>query len=552
MVQMDPRRGSALAPLGVPIFRRIWTSSLLSNFGHLILGVAAAWEMTRLSDSTVMVALVQTALMAPLMLVALPAGALADMFDRRKIALAGLALACCAGCVLAAVGFAGLITPWLLLGLLFVIGAGVALYGPAWQSSISELVPVTHLPSAVALGSVSYNLARSFGPAVGGVIVLAAGAQAAFAVNALGYIPLLLAIFFWRREHISSRLPPERLNRALVSGLRYARHASSVRNALVRSFLFGFAGATSTAMAPLIAQDVLNGDAAVYGLLLGASGGGAVLGSLVTTAARDRLGPENAIRCATFAAAAALIGIGISTLIWLSAALFLVQGAMTMLVFSMLNIGIQLSTPRWVLARALSLFSASVTGGVAIGAVLWGGLADQIGIPAIMIISGSVLGVTMSLGFVLPLRREISGQSEQVAIDNQPNTALALTPRSGPIVIEIDYRVALDSARDFYQAMQSVGETRRRNGGFNWSLSRDIAVPQLWTERYICPTWGDYLHLRDRYTKADMEAQERVEALNSLHDDSRIRRRLERPYGSVRWRSDTPDSGTDMASVLAP
>src|SRR6218665_92333 len=226
--QSSGKRSGAFAPLREPTFRAIWTASLLSNFGQLILGVGAAWEMTRLSSSPSMIALVQSALMPPRMLVALPAGAMADMFDRRKIAMGGLAFSAISGAVLSALAFMGLTTPWMLLLFCVLIGAGVALYGPAWQASISEQVSHEHLPAAVALGTISYNVARSFGPALGGIIVLAAGAKAAFAVNAVFYIPLFIAYVAWKRQHTPSRLPPERIDRAIISGARYALHSPSV------------------------------------------------------------------------------------------------------------------------------------------------------------------------------------------------------------------------------------------------------------------------------------------------------------------------------------
>ncbi len=251
--------GGTFAPLREPTFRRIWTASLFSSFGQLILGVGAAWEMTRLSNSPSMVALVQTALMLPLMLVALPAGAVADMFDRRKIALTGLGFSIAASAALAAIAFFGLITPWMLLFFCVLIGAGVALYAPSWQASIGEQVAEEHLPAAIGLGTISYNLARSFGPAIGGLVVLAFGAQAAFGITAAFYVPLWLAFFAWQRQHRPSRLPPERIDRAIASGGRYARHSPPIRIVLIRAFTFGVASASSAALAPLVAKVLLGG-----------------------------------------------------------------------------------------------------------------------------------------------------------------------------------------------------------------------------------------------------------------------------------------------------
>ncbi len=533
--------GGTFAPLRDRAFRTIWTASLFSNFGQLILGVGAAWEMTRLSNSPAMVALVQTALMLPLMLVAVPAGALADMFDKRKIAMTGLGIAMIGSALLSVLALLGYTTPWLLLGFCSLIGGGVALYGPAWQASIREQVAAEQLPAAVALGSLSYNVARSFGPAIGGLIVLAAGAQAAFAVNASCYLPLILAFFFWQLKHLPSRLPPERIDRAIVSGARYALHAPSVRTVLVRSFAFGLSGASTAALAPLIARTLLGGDASTFGLLLGASGVGAVAGALLTQQAADTFGTERAVKLFAIVAGVCIIATGFSTSIILTCVLLFIAGGTNILTIGLLNISVQMSVPRWVTARALSLFSSALTGGIAIGAVAWGAVASAKGVEVALVASGGALLLTPLLGFVFPLPEASSDGVELVEIGNEPEVALALTLRSGPISIAIDYRVDPGQAREFYDAMRAVQRMRLRNGGFNWSISRDIGDEELWTERYHCPTWGDYLRMRNRFTQADREAQALANAFILGGEGIAVRRRLERPYGSVRWRSETPD-----------
>jgi MFS family permease len=350
-----PRRTwAALEPLRETSFRRIWSASLLSNFGQLILGVGAAWEMTRLTTAPEMVALVQSALMLPLMLVAVPAGAIADMFDRRKIAMSGLTFAAVSAATLAVLAALGWMSPWLLLTFCFLIGAGVALYAPAWQASVIEQVRPETLPAAVALSSVSYNIARSFGPALGGVLVVAVGAMATFALNALFYLPLLLAFWLWRRPQVSPRLPPENMHRAIVSGARYALHSEPLRNVIVRAFVSGFAGASVLALTPLVARDLLDGDASTYGLLLGANGVGAVAGAFAVGTIREKLQPEHsAWICATLAGLMIAV-LGLSHSLALSAAALLMVGGTYMLLVTLLSVGVQLSAPRWVVARALS------------------------------------------------------------------------------------------------------------------------------------------------------------------------------------------------------
>jgi len=548
----DERQIGTFAPLRVAMYRRIWTASLLSNFGQLILGVAAAWEMTRMAPSPDMVALVQTALMLPMMLVALPAGALADMFDRRKIAMVGLSFAIFFAASLALLSYLQLTTPWVLLTLCVLIGAGVALYGPAWQASIGEYVEPAMLPRAIALGSVSYNLARSFGPALGGIIVLAAGAESAFAINALCYVPLLLVYLLWRRIPVASRLPPERIDRAIISGVRYVFHAKPIRTVLLRAFVFCAASATATALAPLIAKTMLGGNASTYGILLGASGVGAVIGAMVVGRFGETFGPERGAMILSIASGVALVVTGFSHNLVLTGACMLVAGSANMMTISLLNISVQTTAPRWVTARALSLFFSALAGGIGIGAWMWGSVASAWSVEVAIIASGVMMLSLPLLAFILPLP-EPGNQSgtERVEMTHQPEVGLAITMRSGPVVIEIDYDVDPASARKFYDAMQKVQRTRMRNGGFNWSICRDIADPSLWTERYHCPTWGDYLRMRDRYTLGDSEVQQAAQIF-CRQGASRIRRKLERPYGSVRWKPDTPDQAAESIAYVGP
>ena len=545
-------RTSSFAPLREPTFRRIWTASLFSNFGHLILGVGAAWEMTRLSDSPSMVALVQTAMMLPLMLVALPAGAAADMFDRRRIALAGLGFSILASTVLTVIAFRGDTTPWLLLLFCVMIGGGVAFYSPAWQASIGEQVAEEHLPAAVALGMIGYNVARSIGPAIGGLVVLAFGAKAAFAITAAFHIPLWLAFFAWQRQHPPSRLPPERIDRAIASGGRYARHSPAVRTVMTRAFILGLASAAAMALGPLVARDLLGGNAGLFGILLGATGVGAVLGALFIGDLRSRFSNETVIRVCTVATAAALIVIGLSRSVPLTCAALFVTGASNIISFAMLNVSVQLSAPRWVTARALSLYSSALTGGFAIGAWIWGTFAARYGVANAHIASGIAVTATLALGWLLPLPVDVDEDTSSVELGSEPEVAMALTMRSGPVIIEIEYDVDLDKAREFYGVMMQVAKLRKRIGGFAWSISRDIADPSIWQERYHCPTWGDYLRMRDRYTQTDLDIQAQADAFDRSGRGSRVRRRLERPYGSVRWKSESPDLYRGPVDFIGP
>ena len=541
----DAARSGAFAPLREKTFRTIWTASLFSNFGQLILGVGAAWEMTRLSNSPTMVALVQTAMMVPLMLVALPAGALADMFDRRKIALTGLGFSAVSGAVLTTLAFLDLTTPWMLLGFCVLIGGGVALYGPSWQASIGEQVSSQNLPAAIALGTISYNIARSFGPALGGLIVLAFGAKAAFGMNAAFYIPLWLAFLAWNRRHTPSRLPPERMDRAIVTGARYALHAPPVRMALIRAFAFGLASATASALAPLVAKDMLKGDADVFGILLGATGVGAVLGALFVSQLRERIGSERAVSLFAVGTGASLVVIGLSSSLIVTCIAFFVIGACNILTVALINVSVQMSAPRWVTARALSLYTSAITAGIGIGAYAWGEVAAHWDVATAILASGGAVTATALLGRLFPLAGDEEVDNTSVDIGYEPEVALGLSMRSGPVVIEVEYDVDPDQAREFYGVMVRLQRARNRIGAFDWSISRDIADPAIWVERYHCPTWGDYLRMRSRYTQAEFELQEQADSFNRTGHGHRVRRRLERPFGSVRWKADSPDPYRD-------
>ncbi|QWG18573.1 MFS transporter [Bradyrhizobium sediminis] len=528
------------APLRHAVFRRIWLASLLSNLGLLIQGVGAAWAMTQMTSSADKVALVQTALMLPIMLISMPAGAIADMYDRRVVALVSLSIALVGATALAAMAWLGLVTPNVLLLFCFIVGSGMALFGPAWQSSVSEQVPAENLPAAVALNGISYNIARSFGPAIGGVIVAAAGAVAAFAVNAVLYLPLLLVLFLWRRVSEPSRLPRERLNRAIISGVRYIANSPSIRIVLARTLVTGVIGGSVMALMPLIARDLLHGGAQTYGIMLGAFGMGAVIGALNIGELRKRMSGEAAIRACTLSMAGAIAAVALSRQPVLTAAALVVAGAVWMAAVALFNIGVQLSAPRWVAGRSLAAFQASIAGGIAIGSWGWGHLTDLAGVETALLVSAAMMFVSPLLGLWLRMP-PVGARNEDAEVLADPEVRLSLTGRSGPLVVEIEYRVAQDNARAFHNVMQEVQLSRQRNGAYGWSIARDIADPELWTERYHCPTWLDYLRQRSRSTQSERALHQQAMDFHLGPDPVRVRRMLERPFGSVRWKEDTPD-----------
>lgn len=533
---------SITAPLRNLTFRRIWLASLLSNLGILMQGVGAAWAMTQMTSSANMITLVQTALMLPQMLISVPAGAIADMYDRRIVALASLGIALAGAAGLTTLAWVGLVTPNLLLVLCFVVGSGMALMGPAWQSSVNEQVQAEMLPAAIALNSISYNVARSAGPAIGGIVVATAGAVATFALNAVLYLPLMFALFLWKRIPQPSRLPPEKLGRAVVTGVRYITNSPSIKIVLTRSMIIGVIGGGILALMPLVVRDLLHGGAQTYGIMLSAFGVGAVIGALNITGVCKRMSGEAAVRACGLSMGGAILAVALSRESVLTAIALVVAGAAWIIAWAVFNLGVQVSAPRWVAGRSLAAYQATSAGGVAVGSWGWGYLTEAAGLQMALLASAALMLASPLIGLWLRMP-SVGARGEETEVLADPEVRLPLTARSGPLVVEVEYRVAQKNARAFHNVMQDVQLLRQRNGAYGWSVARDIAEPELWTERFHCPTWLDYLRHRNRSTQMERAIEQQARAFHVGPNPVRVRRMLERPFGSVRWTDDTPDPG---------
>jgi MFS family permease len=516
----------------------------------LVQSVGAAWLMTQLSGSSTMVALVQTALMLPIMLWSIPAGAAADMYDRRHIALIGLFLSLLSATLQWVMATCNLVTPASLLTFCFFIGSGMALYNPAWQSSVTEQVPAQSLPHAITLNSISFNVARSFGPAIGGVIVAFFGPRAAFFTTALLYPPMIIVLLSWRRTRHPPRLPPERMGRAIVSGVRYIAHSPSIRVVLLRCFVMGFLGGSLTALMPLIARTLLGGGPLVYGVMLGSFGVGAIGGALLVPYVRKRFHKERAIGGCAIILGISMIMAGTSRWLALTIPFLFLAGAMWMVSVALFNISVQTSSPRWVAGRVLAAFQASVTGGVALGSWLWGGVAHTQGVSGALLISAVLMLMSSLLGLRFRLPDTSAAVVDATVSPVDPELSLALSPLSGPIIIEVEYSISTEHAREFYQLMEKMQLVRKRNGAYGWSIARDVANAELWIERFRCPTWMEYLRLRGRSTQAELDLQRLAREYHQGGAPPRVRRMLERPFGSVRWKENSVDAGeTDVLPV---
>jgi MFS family permease/quinol monooxygenase YgiN len=518
----------ALAPFGAPVFRKLWLASLGSNFGTLIQTVGAAWLMTTLVQSSDMVAFVQSATALPIMLLSVPAGAIADIWDRRHVMLLAQGVMAVAAAVMTLLAWRGGLSPWSLLGFTFLLGCGSALYGPAWQASVGEQVQdPSHLPAAVALNALGFNVARTVGPALGGAIVAAAGAQAAFLVNTCSYIGLIAVLAAWRRPRPAPTLPPESIGAAIGAGVRYARLSPAIRTVLVRSSVFGFLSSSLWSTVPLIARDRLGGGPLTYGALLGAFGAGAVLAALASTGLRRQRGNDAVATAASLVFGLVTCVIALSTSMWLVVPAMAAAGAAWVLSFSTFNVVTQMSSPRWVVGRTLAFYQTGVFGGIAAGSWAFGTCAEYLSLEAGLLAGGVAL-----LGTGVVARR---WPVHAAASDVGPLSASAggildspIDPDAGPIVVSVEYRIAPEDETAFVTLAHELGRTRRRDGARRWSLMQDLGDPGRFIERYQAVTWLDHLRQSERATAADAGVRERMLALHRGGEPPRIRYLLNR------------------------
>lgn len=524
-------RSATLAPFSHRAFAYFWWASMVSSFGSLIQTVGASWLMTTLAPSPDMIALVQTAGTLPFFFLSLIAGAFADTRDRRSIMLFSQLLMLVASVVLAVVALRGAITPAWLLGLTFLIGCGTAVFAPAWQSSIGEQVPRHQLASAVMANAVGFNLARSLGPALGGVIVAAAGAAAAFVINAVSYLGMLATLIWWKPVRPRSTLPPEPIATAMAAGIRYVSLSPHLLAILARCLLYAIPMAATPALMPVVARDLLGGGARTYGLLLGGFGIGAMLGALFSASLRSRMSSDTLLRILSGLAFVAMLTIGQSTYAALTLLALVLAGSVWTLGLANFNIAVQLSSPRWVTGRMLATYQTVAFAGMAFGSWGWGVLAVQIGIRESMSLAALAALVSLAVARWVPVSVASLGSLDPHAGAEIAQPTVEIHPASGPIVITITYRVPLENAAEFIDVINELGRIRRRDGARRWSVCQDIDDPQYWVERFESPTWLDYLRRQGRPTLADQDVRHRL--LELIHGErGTVRRQIERPSGS--------------------
>ncbi|MCW3835615.1 MFS transporter [Sphingomonas canadensis] len=522
-----PDSGAVPSPLSIPIFRAVWAANLAANLGGMIQSVGAAWTMVALAGSPQLVALVPVSISLPIVLLALLSGAVADNFNRRHVMLAAQGFLFCVSIGLALCSWFGLLSPWLLLGFTFLVGCGTALNSPSWHTSVSEMVPRAALHSAVALNSMAFNIARTLGPAIGGVIVATLGATAAFLVNAVSYFWLAAVLLRWRPATPERTTPREPIRAAMAAGVRYVAMSPHLTMVLGRTLLFGSGLAGVSALLPVIARDLMGGGPSTFGMMLGAFGLGAVGGAAASGRLRRRFSNETIVRLASLALVLSTAAVGVSRNMVFTLPALMLGGASWLLALSTFNATMQLAAPRWVVARALSVYQMCAFGGLAAGSWGFGWVAEHHGIVTAIFAAAGWQAVSALVGLRMPLPKVDDLNLDPLRDWREPETSVPVEPRSGPVVVLIEYRIAPGDVPAFLAAMSERRRVRRRDGAYGWSLLHDLSDAELWLERYHVPTWVDYVRHNQRRTHADAANFARILEYHRGEERPRVRRMLE-------------------------
>ncbi|WP_076862112.1 MFS transporter [Bradyrhizobium mercantei] len=523
---------TTLAPLKNPTFRSVWIAAQVCNLGTLMQTVAIGWLMATISNSTLTVALVQTSSALPTFILSIFAGAIADNFNRRSVMLATQCLMMAASAMLTTFVALGFVDPSIILGLTFLIGCGTALNNPAWQASVGDIVDQRDIPAAVTLIAVGYNTIRSVGPALGGIVLASVGPLPVFALNTLGYLAPLSATWRCRWKVRTSPLPPESMITAIHDGVRFTALSSEIKAAIARGTLFGLAGISTLALLPLVVRDQLAGGALTYGILMAGFGAGALLGGVCVNHLRRVMSQELLLRLACVACAACCLSLALSPQLAAAAPALALGGAGWVVAWSGLGVNVQLASPRWVVGRTIAIYYAFAYGGLAAGSWVWGTAAESCSLTSALLGSAGALLLVAAAGYLLPVSERPKSDLDASNQFGVPAVALDLTPRSGPIVVKIDYRVPQENIEAFLELMRERRRAQSRVGARHWTLQRDLQKPSQWAETFRTPTWTDYIRLNHRLTTADKELEERVRQLHAGELPPQMKLSIERPTSS--------------------
>jgi predicted MFS family arabinose efflux permease len=505
------RRASPWIAFRHTAFSVVWIATVVANVGTWMYNAASGWLMTSLDADPLTVSLVQVATSLPMFLFALPAGALADIVDKRRFLIIAEIVIAVLAAMSAVVVWLNFVNPTILLLFTFLLGAGAAFTAPAWQSVVPQLVPKQDLAAAIASNGVGVNISRAIGPALGGVIIGGLGIAAPFWINALSNFAVIAALIWWRPPPSqATRIPPERLAGALVIGFRHARNNPHLRATLVRAVAFFLFASAYWALLPLVARNQIAGGPALYGTLLGAIGAGAVASAFALPWMKSALGPDRLVALGTFNTALSLVLLGIAHLPALGLAACLLAGISWISVLATLNVSVQVSLPDWVRGRGLSIFVTVFFGAMTAGSALWGQLASTIGLPSAHFVAAA--GALVAIGLSWNWKLQAGTGVDLAPSMHWPAPVLTadLQPDRGPVLVTIEYRICDERRDDFLSAIQALGEQRRRDGAYAWDIFEDAADEGRYLETFFVASWLEHLRQHHRVTNADRTLQDAI------------------------------------------
>jgi predicted MFS family arabinose efflux permease len=505
------RRASAWIAFRHRAFTVVWIATVVANVGTWMYNAASGWLMTSLDPDPLMVSLVQVASSLPMFLFALPAGALADIVDKRRFLIGSEIVLTIVAAMSAVLVWFDLINPSILLLFSFLLGTGAALTAPAWQSIVPQLVPKQDLPAAVASNGVGINISRAIGPALGGVVIGGLGIAAPFWLNAVCNFAVIAALLWW---HPPSRqgggLPAERLGGALVVGFRHARYNPNLRATVLRAMAFFFFASAYWALLPLVARNQIAGGPELYGVLLGAIGVGAVVGAFAVPSMKNALGPDRLVALGTLGTALSLTLLGVAHRSAFGLAACVIAGICWIAVLATLNVSVQVSLPDWVRGRGIAMFVTVFFGAMTAGSALWGELAAELGLPAAHFIAaaGALAGIALTWrwklqgGAGIDLAPSMHWPAPVLTIDTDADR--------GPVLVTVEYRIGPERRDAFLTAIRDLGQQRRRDGAYAWDVFEDAAEKGRFLETFMVASWLEHLRQHQRITNADRVVQDTI------------------------------------------
>jgi MFS family permease len=523
------KSSGALAPLRVELFRDRWIASTVSSLGTWMQDTAGTWLMTVLTTSPLLIALMQTAASLPVVVLGLLAGATADIFDRRRLLIFWQTWMLAAVALLSVLTFFDVISPWILLTLTFLLNIGAAMNSPAWQAIVPEVIPRAQLPDAVSLNSAGFNLARALGPAMGGLMVAlfalaTTGAASVFLLNSLSFVGVILVLYRWNRKPaFKSALPSERIQGSVRSGIRYLRYAPMLQAAFMRTLIFTLFVSAVWALLAVVARNDMRQGAMGYGILNGSMGFGAVIGATSLPRVRRILNADTIIGTASGVFVATLAVLALIKSPWFIIPMLIAAGFAWTSAMSTLNLAVQVSAPAWVQARALGAYQMIFAGGMALGGVIWGFIAEHVST------SKSLLCASIGLAITLPfsLRFHVL---RGVQPDLSPHRYTLPAPQldsqredsEGPVRVSVDYHIDPRDYAGFAKAVHQLRDVRLRDGAIRWGVYQDAADPGHINETFVTESWLEYLRQRERFTASDRQVLERVWSFHRGKEPPRI------------------------------